>query len=102
MTDTNGRPPLNGRVVVLGIAGLGGVSGLLSALAFFANMWIGPLEKIMMRQALDIARLESEISRIGNLAAERGVAIPRLQADVARLEAKLERLEQRPADHPRP
>ena len=99
--------PLNGQkqFAIYGSAGLIGVSGFLSAFAIIINLFIAPLveriatlDKILVEmknelradkadQKAEIAALRAELKRIGDLAAERGIELPRIRADLARVEA---------------
>lgn len=95
VTDGNGR--LNGRVAVIGysVAGIGGIGGFLAAIGTLVTWQVAPIAQKAMQHDQVILRLETEIGRIGGLAAERGVAIPQLRQDILRLETELGRMRER-------
>lgn len=88
MSDTPISNGMNG-YLKWGVTGTVGAGSLLSMIAFLINLYVAPLKE-------NIAELQSELRGISKLAAERGQTIPRLQADLARLEARMDRLEATP------
>lgn len=100
----NGTEPQNGRnnYVRWGL-GAGAIFALPTTVAFIINLFVAPLDRSITKieadykLALSELRVEvrsnaAELKRIGDLAAERGVAIPRLAMDIQRVEAEVTRL----------
>ena len=99
-----GEVKLNGRATIIGYSavGIGGLSGFLGAIAMLVGWQIAPLREQMManKDRLEVterlsAKLELDLRRISDLAAERGVAIPQLRSDIQELKAEFGRMRER-------
>ena len=84
---SNGGQIFNGRTVAIGLS-TAGIGTFLTVITFIVNASFSPLEKNQQRHEVAISELRAEIKRIADLAAERGVAIPRVREDVVRIEGR--------------
>ena len=98
----NGR--LNRRATVIGYlaAGTTILGGFLTVIVMLVGYQIAPLREQMManKDRLEVAerigsKLEFDLRRISDLAAERGIAIPQLRSDILKLETELGRMRER-------
>lgn len=100
MPDSNGKF-FNGRasVAVYSIGGVTGIGALFGIFSAIISWHVAPVKEALAETKLEVIRIvarhDAEIGRISTLAAERGIAIPRLQADVVQLREELTRLRER-------
>ena len=92
--ENNKGQVFNGRTVAIGLS-TAGIGSFLTVITFIVNAWVAPLEKNLQRQDVALSELRAEIKRIADLAAERGVAIPRIREDTLRIEGELARIRER-------
>ena len=95
MTEgNNSNSRFNGRGAIIGLS-LGGAAGILTAFGMVTGWIVAPVRDKSEANDKRLLLLESRLDIIQGLAAQRGVQIPRLEADQQEAKAELRALRER-------